>query len=183
MALRRGDRADPACDGLVADARATTIDQRHVSRFTIRALIFACVPATYGARIFYVQHSGDHYDLMQSPAGGGTAQPMDAPFPGSLIWDVSPDGRNYLLTTFRRRGEPGPLWSWPTTGGPPMKLGDIVSGSASYSTDGKQIAYHLGTTASRLTPMARTRTRSARSRRGSRIRPCGPRMARESDLR
>lgn len=107
-------------------------------------LDFHVRPATDGARIFYVQHSGDHYDLMQSPAGGGTAQPMDAPFPGSLIWDVSPDGRNYLLTTFRRRGEPGPLWSWPTTGGPPMKLGDIVSGSASYSTDGKQIAYHLG---------------------------------------
>jgi Tol biopolymer transport system component/DNA-binding winged helix-turn-helix (wHTH) protein len=105
---------------------------------------FLVRPATDGIRIFYVQRAGDHYDLMQSSANGGEAQKIDAPFPNSLVWDVSPDGSKYLLTSFRRRGEPGPLWSWPATGGAPVKIGDIVSGSATFSPDGKQIVYHIG---------------------------------------
>jgi Tol biopolymer transport system component/DNA-binding winged helix-turn-helix (wHTH) protein len=105
---------------------------------------FLVRPATDGIRIFYVQRAGDHYDLMQSSANGGEAQKLDAPFPNTLVWDVSPDGSKYLITSFRRRGEPAPLWSWPATGGAPVKIGDIVSGSASFSPDGKQIVYHLG---------------------------------------
>jgi Tol biopolymer transport system component/DNA-binding winged helix-turn-helix (wHTH) protein len=105
---------------------------------------FLVRPATDGIRIFYVQRSGDHYDLMQSSTNGGEAQKLDAPFPNTLVWDVSPEGSKYLITSFRRRGEPAPLWTWPATGGAPVKIGDIVSGSASYSPDGKQIVYHAG---------------------------------------
>jgi Tol biopolymer transport system component/DNA-binding winged helix-turn-helix (wHTH) protein len=100
-------------------------------------------PATDGVRIFYVQRSGDHYDLMQAPANGGENQKLDAPFPNTLIWDVSPDGAKYLITTFVRRGQPSPLWSWPASGGSPVKIGDLVSGSAAFSPDGKQIVYHI----------------------------------------
>src|SRR5208282_2158075 len=107
-------------------------------------LDFLVRPATDGIRIFYVQRAGDHYDLMQSSANGGEAQKLDAPFPNTLVWDVSPDGSKYLITSFRPRDEPGPLWSWPATGGSPIKIVDIISGSASYSPDGKQIAYHNG---------------------------------------
>jgi Tol biopolymer transport system component/DNA-binding winged helix-turn-helix (wHTH) protein len=101
-------------------------------------------PATDGARLFYVQRAGDHYNLMQTPANGGEAQKVDAPFPNTLVWDVSPDRSKYLITSFAGRGEPAPLWSWPATGGPPVKIGDVVSGSATFSPDGKQIVYHLG---------------------------------------
>jgi Tol biopolymer transport system component/DNA-binding winged helix-turn-helix (wHTH) protein len=101
-------------------------------------------PATDGVRIFYVQRAGDHYDLMQAPVNGGEAQRIDAPFPNTLVWDVSPDRSRYLITSFARRGEPAPLWSWPTTGGIPVRIGDIVSGSAAFSPDGRQIAYHIG---------------------------------------
>ncbi len=100
-------------------------------------------PATDGARIFYVQRAGDHYDLMQASVNGGEAQKLDAPFPNTLVWDVSQDGSKYLITSFLSRGEPSPLWSWPATGGPPVKIGDITSGSATFSPDGKRIAYHL----------------------------------------
>jgi len=105
---------------------------------------FLVRPATDGIRIFYVQRAGDHYELMQSSANGGEEQKIDAPFPNSLVWDVSPDGSKYLLTSFQRRGEPAPLWSWPATGGAPVKIGDIVSGSATFSPDGRQIVYHIG---------------------------------------
>src|SRR5579863_6329872 len=101
-------------------------------------------PATDRVRIFYVQRAGDHYDLMQAPVNGGEAQKIDPPFPNTLVWDVSRDRSRYLITSFARRGEPAPLWSWPTTGGIPVKIGDIVSGSAAFSPDGRQIAYHIG---------------------------------------
>ncbi len=107
-------------------------------------LDFLVRPATDGIRIFYVQRAGDHYDLMQSSTRGGEAQKLDVPFPNALVWDVSPDGTKYLVTSFQRRGEPAPLWTWPATGGSPVKIGDIVSGSATFSPDGKQIVYHVG---------------------------------------
>jgi Tol biopolymer transport system component/DNA-binding winged helix-turn-helix (wHTH) protein len=105
---------------------------------------FLVRPASDGVRIFYVERNGDHYDLMQVPATGGESQQMAAPFPNSLIWDVSPDGSQYLLTSFVHRGEPSPLWSWPATGGPAIRLSDLVSGSAVWSPDGKLIAGHSG---------------------------------------
>jgi Tol biopolymer transport system component/DNA-binding winged helix-turn-helix (wHTH) protein len=101
-------------------------------------------PATDGARLFYVQRAGDHYNLMQTLANGGEGQRVDAPFPNTLVWDVSPARSRYLITSFARRGEPAPLWSWPATGGPPVKISDVVSGSATFSPDGKQIVYHIG---------------------------------------
>ena len=107
-------------------------------------LDYAVRPATDGVRIFYVQRAGDHYNLMQTPANGGAAQKVDAPFPNTLVWDVSPDRSKYLITSFSRRGEPAPLWIWPATGGPPSKIGDLVSGSATFSPDGRQIVYHIG---------------------------------------
>lgn len=99
-------------------------------------------PATDGARIFYVQHTGDHYNLMQVSVNGGDAQRMQGPFPNTLIWDVSPDGSQYLITSFTRRGEPSQLWTWPVQGGSPVRLPEMISGSATYSPDGKWIAFH-----------------------------------------
>jgi len=105
---------------------------------------FLVRPATDGVRIFYVERNGDHYDLMQVSVEGGESQKMAAPFPNTLIWDVSSDGSQYLMTSFVHRGDPAPLWSWPATGGPPIKIGDVVSGNATWSPDGKMIAGHAG---------------------------------------
>lgn len=105
---------------------------------------FLVRPATDGVRIFYVERDGDHYDLMQVSVNGGEPQRIAAPFPNTLIWDVSPDGSQYLMTSFVHRGDPSPLWSWPVTGGPPIELGDFVSGSAAWSPDGKMLAGHSG---------------------------------------
>lgn len=105
---------------------------------------FQVKPATDGVRIFYVQRAGDHYELMQASINGGDSKKMETPFPNTLIWDVSPDGSQYLMTSFAHRGEPSPLWSWPATGGAPVKLDDLVSGSAAWSSGGKMIVYHAG---------------------------------------
>lgn len=110
---------------------------------TSAKLDFLVRPATDGARIFYVQRAGDHYELMQSPVNGGDAQKIEAPFRNTLIWDVAPDRSHYLITSFVHRGEPSQLWLWPVTGGPPTKLDGMISGSATYSPDGKMIAFHV----------------------------------------
>ena len=47
-------------------------------------------PATDGTRIFYVQKAGDHHDLRGSPAIGGEAEKVDAPFPNTLVWECFP---------------------------------------------------------------------------------------------
>lgn len=105
---------------------------------------FLVKPATDGVRIFYVQRAGDHYELMQSSVDGGGARKIEAPFPNTLIWDVSSDGSQYLMTSFALRGEPSPLWEWPAAGGAPVKLDDLVSGSAAWSNDARKIVYHAG---------------------------------------
>jgi len=105
---------------------------------------FLVRPATDGVRIFYVQRAGDHYELMQVSVSGGEPRKMDAPFRNSLIWDVSPDGSQYLLTSFAQRGEPSPLWSWAATGAPPVKLDNLISGNATWSPNGKLLALHNG---------------------------------------
>jgi Tol biopolymer transport system component/DNA-binding winged helix-turn-helix (wHTH) protein len=107
-------------------------------------LDFQVRPATDGARLFYVQRNQDHYDLAQASVNGGDEQLLEAPFPNTLIWDVSPDGTKYLITSFVQRGEPAPLWIWSATGGRPVRVGDIISGSATFSPDGKKIVYHIG---------------------------------------
>ncbi len=101
-------------------------------------------PATDGARIFYVERAGDHYDSMQASVHGGEAEKMQVPFRNTLIWDVSQDNSKYLITSFERRGEPSQLWSWPATGGAPVKMDDMISGSAVWSPDGNSVAYHIG---------------------------------------
>jgi Tol biopolymer transport system component/DNA-binding winged helix-turn-helix (wHTH) protein len=122
-------------------------DPRLVNIFPVTATgkqDFLVTPATDGARIFYVQRASDHYELMQSSVDGGEAKKMEAPFPNTLMWDTSPDGSQYLITSFVHRGEAAPLWSWPAKGGTPQRLGDLISGSAAWSPDGKNIVYHAG---------------------------------------
>lgn len=122
-------------------------DPRLVNIFPVTATgkqDFLVTPATDGARIFYVRRASDHYELMQSSVDGGEAKKMEAPFPNTLMWDTSPDGSQYLITSFVHRGEAAPLWSWPAKGGEASKLGDLISGSAAWSPDGKNIVYHAG---------------------------------------
>ena len=106
---------------------------------------FSVRPASDGVRIFYVRKAGNRYDLMQASVHGGEEHPMTSPFQNTntVIWDVSPDGSQYLIGTFIFRGQPSQLWSWPATGGAPTKLGDLVSGNAAYSPDGLRIAFHV----------------------------------------
>src|SRR5258708_18911316 len=55
---------------------------------------------TDGARLFYSEHNGPHWPLMQTSVSGGDAQPVAAPFPNTRIFDFSPDYSELLIGSF-----------------------------------------------------------------------------------
>jgi serine/threonine protein kinase len=95
---------------------------------------------TDGARIYFP--SGHDY-LEMSVKGGATAL-LRATIGIMSILDISPDGSEFLLEqndlndeTFR-----GTIWTMPVLGGAAKRFGNITARGASYSPDGKLIAFN-----------------------------------------
>lgn len=98
-------------------------------------------PATDGTRLFYLQRAGDHWDLMQTAGTGATAEVVPTPFPSAQLFDVSPDGSQWLLGSFQQRGEPMALWRQRAPGGAPIRLDSLFVGEAHWYPDGRHILY------------------------------------------
>ncbi len=94
-----------------------------------------------GDRIYFMERFGDHWQLTQTSLHGGGSMPVASPFRNTLILDVSPDRRMFLVGSFIRRGEEMPLWRIPLQGGPPQRLGRIVAADAAYAHNGRWLAY------------------------------------------
>jgi Tol biopolymer transport system component len=61
------------------------------------------------------------------------------------LLSVSPDGSQLLVEDQRASAfHQGPLWSLPVLGGAPRRLGDTVADEATWSPDGRMIAYASG---------------------------------------
>jgi Tol biopolymer transport system component/DNA-binding winged helix-turn-helix (wHTH) protein len=97
-----------------------------------------------GARLYYMERDGDHWNLMQTAASGGEGQRVETGATNALAMDVSPDLSELLIGTFEVRGAPNRLWTIPSQGGAPMRFRDVIANSAIFSPDGKQIAYLKG---------------------------------------
>ena len=97
---------------------------------------------TDGARVFYLDHSGSHWTLMQAPASGGEAQPFPQPTQNTRIVDIAPDRAELLSLTFFGRSNDLPLWMTPIVGGPPRRVGNIVADDAIFSNDGRRIFFN-----------------------------------------
>lgn len=98
---------------------------------------------TDGARIYYLEREGAHWNPMQTSAQGGTSQPVGAAFPGSNleILDISRDLSQMLVSTFVMRDTEMPLWTLPIQGGPPHRVGDIETKHAVWTPNGKGVLY------------------------------------------
>ena len=94
-----------------------------------------------GARLLFLERAGDHWNLMQTSATGGPAVTVNAPFQNTRILDISPDNSQLLIASFVERDASLPIWIMPLQGGPPRRLGNVVTGSASWTPSGKQIVY------------------------------------------
>jgi eukaryotic-like serine/threonine-protein kinase len=74
--------------------------------------------------------------------GGGEPQKLPIlPSVNMAPVDLSPNGSEILAVDGQGAPPKGPLWSLPVLGGSPRRLGDLIAETASWSPDGKMLAY------------------------------------------
>jgi eukaryotic-like serine/threonine-protein kinase len=120
--------------GTSADSAPLAMEQLTFSSETKSPSIF-----TDGARIYFV--SGQN-PVEMSVKGGATA-PLRAAIGDMSIVDISPDGSEFLLiqSDLNDETQRGTMWTRPVLGGAAKRLGNVTGRGASYSPDGKFIAF------------------------------------------
>src|SRR5215467_3042716 len=96
---------------------------------------------TDGARLYFGEFEADHSILAQVSAGGGEVVSIPTPFQNARVEDISPDHTELLVRNSNFSAAPGGLWTVPTLGGSPRRLGSIVGSAAAWSPDGRTIVY------------------------------------------
>lgn len=101
--------------------------------------------------MFFSESRGGKYRIMQVSAGGGEPTPISGSEAHSAaVVDVSPDGSELLyIDVSTHDADQVPLWSIPSVGGAPRRVGDIVLNggpgfypqNAMWSPDATLIAY------------------------------------------
>jgi len=99
---------------------------------------------TDGARLFFSEYVADHWVLAETSVGGGEPVPIPTPFQNTGLADVSPNRTELLLVSVVSTEPEGPLWTLPTLGGSPRRLGEILCHDAAWAPDGKTIVYANG---------------------------------------
>jgi Tol biopolymer transport system component/DNA-binding winged helix-turn-helix (wHTH) protein len=102
--------------------------------------------ATDGSRVYFTERTGGLWSLAQVSAQGGVPQPL--PSEGLIarpdIFDISPDRSNLLVAAYDGIEEEAELWSVPTVGGTPRRIGDVRAHAGAWSRDGSQVAFARG---------------------------------------
>ena len=121
--------------GTPADSAPLPMEQLTFSSETKNPPIF-----TDGSRIYFVSESNP---VEMSVKGGATA-PLRAAIGTMSILDISPDGSEFLLlqSDLNDETQRGTIWTMPVLGGAAKRLGNITARGASYSPDGKLIAFN-----------------------------------------
>ena len=117
-----------------ADSAPLSMEQLTFSGETKTPSIF-----TDGSRIYFV--SGQN--PMEMSVKGGAAAPLRAAIGDMGILDISPDGSEFLLVQSDLNDETqrGTIWTRPVLGGAAKRLGNVTGRGASYSPDGRLIAF------------------------------------------
>ena len=96
-----------------------------------------------GSRLFFLERAGDHWNNKEIATAGGESQSFRLPFfkdTNVKIFDISPNGAQFLVVPFSNTMWDLPLWSSPVVGGAPRRVGDLTANDAAFSPDGTQIA-------------------------------------------
>ncbi|HET9407322.1 MAG TPA: winged helix-turn-helix domain-containing protein [Candidatus Sulfotelmatobacter sp.] len=97
-----------------------------------------------GARLYYLERDGAHWNLMQTPVTGGGAQPFPGQSRNVRILAISPDNSEFLMAHFDRRDAQMQFTLMPAVGGAERPLPGIAGGDAAWSSDGATIAFTKG---------------------------------------
>jgi eukaryotic-like serine/threonine-protein kinase len=97
-----------------------------------------------GSRLFFMATEANGYALYQVSVAGGEPVPMSEAFFLADLEGIAPDGSQLLLHAWEGTLAEGPLWVYPTVSGSRHRLGGITSSGASWSPDGRSIAYVKG---------------------------------------
>ncbi len=102
---------------------------------------------TDGTRLYFLDSK---LGVAESAATGGetVAIPTTLPLGDSGrrdLFDISPDGSQLLIPTYRNDSTPeGLLWTLPILGGPARRLGNLEGHAGAWSPDGTTIAFSTG---------------------------------------
>lgn len=99
---------------------------------------------TDGSRIYFMEGSSDAPIVAQVPATGGETVPVPMPFPLPELMDFASGSSDLLVGGTVDEAGPMPLWAVQLPAGTAHRVGSIVAWDASWSPDGRQIAYSRG---------------------------------------
>jgi eukaryotic-like serine/threonine-protein kinase len=99
---------------------------------------------TDGSRLYFVENTYARYPVVgQVSVDGGDVSSISVPFPLNGFMDISPAGREILVSN-PAQGSGSALWALPVPGGQPRRIGDLVVSDATWSPDGNSIVYTKG---------------------------------------
>src|SRR5713226_1061706 len=96
---------------------------------------------TDGARLYLGVPPDARSNIAVVSISGGDPTAIPAASPDMFAVGVAPDGSQLLVLAAQTSATETPLWSLPTLGGSPRRLGDTVGRSAAWSPDGNMLAY------------------------------------------
>jgi Tol biopolymer transport system component/DNA-binding winged helix-turn-helix (wHTH) protein len=99
---------------------------------------------TDGPQIYFVDAVAGHYSLSHVSATGGQPVPIATSLPNVKLFAISSDGEQLLVGSFVGSEDELPLWTVPTSGGSPDRLGDATGHGGAWSPDGQRIVYVNG---------------------------------------
>jgi Tol biopolymer transport system component len=97
---------------------------------------------TDGRYVYFVERGPGRYALERIPVEGGDPQPLAATLKDIDLLDMSRDRAKLLVSS-----GPGlnvPLWSVPTSGAAPHRIGDTLGYAGAWSPDGETIVFGEG---------------------------------------
>lgn len=98
--------------------------------------------------LYFEERVGFRTVLAKAPLFEGQTQKIETPFGNVSLLDISPDQAELLVASpdpaYSIQAPPGPIWRLTTSGLSPHRLGDVTARSATWSPDGRHIAYADG---------------------------------------
>jgi serine/threonine protein kinase/Tol biopolymer transport system component len=92
---------------------------------------------TDGARLYFTEIAGGVLSVAQVSTAGGETISTETPFRFPRITDISPDHAALLVQGSAGSGLEAPMWTIPTLGGTPRRVGDLEAHDATWTPDGE----------------------------------------------